>query len=120
VCAGGTGHLEAVEALYDPRQTDYETLARLFLEIHDPTQRDGQGPDIGEQYRSAMFYRDEAQKACAESLLARLRRRGVIADTRVLPAAPFWPAEPAHQDYYFRKGSLPYCHRRVRRFDDAP
>ncbi len=118
VCAGGTGHIEAVEVLYDPRQTDYETLARLFFEIHDPTQLDRQGPDIGEQYASAVFYRDEAQKKTAEALLARLRARGIEAVTRILPAAPFWPAEPNHQDYYFRKGSTPYCHSRVRRFEE--
>ena len=117
VCAGGTGHIEAVEVCYDPRQIDYEALARLFFEIHDPTQRDRQGPDIGEQYRSVVFYRDEAQKKTAEALVARLRGNGFAVVTAILPAARFWPAEASHQDYYFQKGTTPYCHRPVRRFD---
>jgi peptide methionine sulfoxide reductase msrA/msrB len=116
VCAGGTGHIEAVEVCYDPRQTDYEALARLFFEIHDPTQRDRQGPDIGEQYRSVVFYRDEAQKKTAEALVARLRGNGFAVVTEIRPAARFWPAETEHQDYYFQKGTTPYCHRPVRRF----
>jgi peptide methionine sulfoxide reductase msrA/msrB len=115
VCAGGTGHIEAIEVCYDPRQTDYEALARLFFEIHDPTQRDRQGPDIGAQYRSAVFYRDEAQKITAEALVARLRKNGFAVVTEIRPAVRFWPAEAYHQDYYFKKGTTPYCHRPVRR-----
>lgn len=117
VCAGGTGHIEAVEVLFDPRQTTYETLARLFFEIHDPTQEDRQGPDIGEQYRSAVFVRDAAQKATAEKLIGLLRAKGLSVVTRIEPAKTFWPAETQHQDYYFIKGSTPYCHRPVKRFD---
>jgi peptide methionine sulfoxide reductase msrA/msrB len=119
VCAGGTGHIEAVEVCYDPRQTDYEAIARLFFEIHDPTQRDRQGPDIGEQYRSAVFYRDEAQKKTAEALVARLKKNGFAVVTEIRPAVRFWPAESYHQDYYFQKGTTPYCHRPVRRFDSV-
>jgi len=117
VCAGGTKHVEAVEVLYDPKRTDYETLARLFFEIHDPTQRDGQGPDIGSQYRSVVFYRDEQQKATAEKLIKLLRDKGYDVATRLEPAARFWPAEDYHQDYYFAKGKTPYCHRPVKRFE---
>ena len=117
VCGKHTGHIEAVEVLFDPKQTTYEALARLFFEIHDPTQTDRQGPDIGEQYRSAVFYRDEAQKATAEKLIALLRDKKFNVVTRVEPAATFWPAELGHQDYYFHKGKTPYCHRPVKRFD---
>ncbi|NLE68323.1 MAG: bifunctional methionine sulfoxide reductase B/A protein [Lentisphaerae bacterium] len=117
VCGGGTGHIEAVEVLFDPRQTTYETLAKLFFEIHDPTQSDRQGPDIGEQYRSVVFYRDEAQKATAEKLIAQLKANGFKVVTRLEPAAKFWPAEPYHQDYYFNKGTTPYCHAPVKRFE---
>ena len=117
VCKGGTGHIEAVELLFDPRQTSYEALAKLFFEIHDPTQVDRQGPDKGEQYRSAVFYRDEAQKATAEKLIAQLKAKGFKVATRLEPATKFWPAEAYHQDYYFQKGSKPYCHAPVKRFD---
>jgi peptide methionine sulfoxide reductase msrA/msrB len=117
VCEGGTGHIEAVEVLFDPRQTGYETLAKLFFEIHDPTQVDRQGPDVGEQYRSVVFYRDGAQKATAEKLIAQLKAKGFKVATWLEPAARFWPAEANHQDYYFVKGTTPYCHAPVKRFD---
>ena len=117
VCEGDTGHIEAVEILFDPRQTTYENLAKLFFEIHDPTQVDGQGPDIGEQYRSVVFYRDDAQKATAEKLISQLKTKGFKVATRVEPAKKFWPAEAYHQDYYFKKDKTPYCHAPVKRFD---
>jgi peptide methionine sulfoxide reductase msrA/msrB len=114
--AHGTGHAEAVEVLYDPVRVSYETLAKLFFEIHDPTQANGQGPDIGPQYHSAIFYLDEEQKAIAERLIAELQARGCAVVTEVRPAARFWPAESYHQDYYARKGSQPYCHVYTKRF----
>ena len=117
VCHGGTGHIEAVEVLFDPKQTDYEKLARLFFEIHDPTQTDRQGPDAGLQYRSAVFYRSEQQKETAEKLIALLRGKGYNVVTRVEPAGKFWRAEMYHQDYYFIHGKTPYCHRPVKRFE---
>lgn len=117
VCSGETGHYEAVRILFDPSQTDYETLAKLFFEIHDPTQADGQGPDRGAQYRSAVFYADSEQKECAEKLIRLLREKGLAVVTQVLPLAEFWPAEDYHQHYYERKGTQPYCHCRVKRFD---
>jgi peptide methionine sulfoxide reductase msrA/msrB len=117
ICNGDTGHIEAVEVLFDPKQASYESLARLFFEIHDPTQTDRQGPDIGEQYRSVVFYRDEQQKAIAEKLINILRDKGFKVVTRVEPASTFWPAETYHQDYYFHKGTTPYCHRPVKRFE---
>ena len=117
VCEGNTGHVEAVEVMYDPKRTDYETLARLFFEIHDPTQKDGQGPDLGFQYHSVVFYRDEQQKTTAEKLIKLLREKGYDVVTRLEPAVRFWPAEPYHQDYYFVKGKTPYCHAPVKRFE---
>lgn len=117
VCKGGTGHIEAVEVLFDPQQTTYETLARLFFETHDPTQLDRQGPDIGEQYRSVIYYADAEQKAVAERLIGLLRDKGFKVVTRIEPAVRFWPAEAYHQDYYFKKGTTPYCHAPVNRFE---
>jgi len=117
VCTGDTGHIEAVEVLFDPKQTNYETLAKLFFEIHDPTQRDGQGNDRGEQYLSVVFYRDAKQKETAEALISLLHKKGFDVATQLRPAAKFYPAEINHQDYYFKNGKLPYCHRRVKRFD---
>ncbi len=117
VCSGQTGHYEAVRILFDPGKTNYETLAKIFFEIHDPTQPDGQGPDIGSQYRSAIFYADQNQKHTAEKLLEILRSKGYQPVTRLFPLDTFWPAENYHQQYYIRKGTQPYCHRRVKRFD---
>ncbi len=118
VCAGRTGHLEAVRVVFDPGKTRYEELARLFFEIHDPTQSGRQGPDIGEQYASAMFVANDAQRGAAEGLIAELKRRGYAVATRVEPAEKFWRAEEYHQQHYERKGSTPYCHARVRRFGE--
>ena len=116
VCSHTTGHAEAVEVLYDPERVSYEELARLFLEIHDPTQADGQGPDLGNQYRSEVFYLDGEQKATAERLIRILRHKGSEVVTRVTPAATFWPAEDYHQDYYVKKHGSPYCHGYTKRF----
>ncbi|HRU04923.1 MAG TPA: bifunctional methionine sulfoxide reductase B/A protein [Candidatus Brocadiia bacterium] len=116
VCSGATGHVEAIEVTFDPAKTSYEALAKLFFEIHDPTQANGQGPDIGEQYLSVIFYLNEDQKRTAERLIGILRGKGLVVATQVRPAAEFWPAEDYHQRYYERKGSLPYCHRYVKRF----
>lgn len=116
VCSGRTGHYEAIEVVYDPAQTNFETVARLFFEIHDPTQWNHQGPDRGEQYRSAVFYQDEQQKKITEKLIAELKGKGFRVVTEVLPAATFWKAEDYHQEYYEHKGSTPYCHGYVKRF----
>ncbi len=116
VCRHTTGHAEAVRVTYDPAKVSYETLARLFFEIHDPTQRDGQGPDLGNQYRSEIFYASPEQEATARRLIARLRAKGYDVATEVTPAGRFWPAEEYHQDYYARKGTQPYCHRYTKRF----
>ncbi|MEI8365989.1 MAG: bifunctional methionine sulfoxide reductase B/A protein [Parachlamydiaceae bacterium] len=115
VCSGRTGHSEAVEVVFDTHKTDFETLAKMFFEIHDPTQRNGQGPDHGEQYRSAIFYLTNNQKDTALKLKRILAKHWDIA-TEIQPAGTFYPAEAYHQNYYTLKGSQPYCHVRVRRF----
>ena len=118
VCDGRTGHLETVEVTYDPDRVGFEALAKRFFEIHDPTQADGQGPDLGPQYLSAIFVADPTEKAAVKALMARLKSRGYDAVTQILPLAPFWPAEEYHQDYYVQKGTQPYCHAPVARFGD--
>lgn len=116
VCAHTTGHAEAVEVIFDPARVSYEQLARLFFEIHDPTQADRQGPDIGDQYRSEVFYVDEEQKEITLRLIEELRAKGFDVVTRVTPAGTFWPGEEYHQDYYLRTGAAPYCHGYTKRF----
>ena len=86
VCSQRTGHAEAVEVVFDPAKISYESLAKLFFEIHDPTQADGQGPDIGDQYRSEIFYTSPEQKQIAERLIAELRAKGYEVVTQVTPA----------------------------------
>nr|WP_082667123.1 bifunctional methionine sulfoxide reductase B/A protein [Gabonibacter massiliensis] len=116
VCRKNTGHAEAVRVVFDASQTTYEALAKLFFEIHDPTQLNRQGPDRGEQYRSEIFYANPQQKEVAEKLIERLKTKGYPVVTLVSPATTFWPAEDYHQNYYNRKGSLPYCHGYTKRF----
>lgn len=116
VCDGTTGHAEAVEVTYDPARVSYEALAKLFWEIHDPSQVNRQGPDIGHQYRSAAFYVTEEQKEIANRLIQQLRDSGLKVATDVSPAGVFWPAEAYHQDYYRKTGKTPYCHVRIQRF----
>jgi peptide methionine sulfoxide reductase msrA/msrB len=117
VCSGTTGHAEAIEVVFDTDQTTYEDMARLFCDTHDPTQRNRQGPDIGEQYRSAVFYLDEDQKSTAEQLIGLLRAKGMDVVTELEPATTFWPAEQYHQQYYEKTGKSPYCHFYTKRFD---
>ena len=116
VCAKRTGHLETVEITYDPKQITYEELAKFFFEIHDPTQANGQGPDIGPQYLSAVFYSSEEEKATAEKLIGILRDKSFNVVTKVIPAETFWVAEDYHQDYYVKKGAQPYCHFYQKKF----
>jgi len=116
VCSGNTGHYEAIEVVFDPSKTSYEEVTKLFFEIHDPTQWNHQGPDWGEQYRSAVFYRNEDQKKITEQLISQLKVKGFTVVTEVKPAKTFWKAEDYHQDYYNHKGSEPYCHGFVNRF----
>lgn len=116
ICTGQTGHAEAVEIIYDTQSTDFETLCKYFMEIHDPTQKDRQGPDIGTQYRSAIFCFDDAQKRTARKLLAILTNKGYNVQTKLISFRRFWPAEEKHQDYYEKKGTAPYCHTWQKRF----
>jgi peptide methionine sulfoxide reductase msrA/msrB len=117
VCSDRTGHAEAIEVTFDPNETSYEALAKLFFEIHDFTQLNRQGPDIGTQYRSAIFYLDDEQKKTAENLLGILKQKGYDVKTELKPAAMFWPAEDYHQDYYTKTGKSPYCHAYKKIFD---
>jgi peptide methionine sulfoxide reductase msrA/msrB len=110
VCSGTTGHKEAIEIIFDPTQTTFEKLAKLFFEIHDFSQTDGQGPDLGEQYLSYIFYTNSEQKKVAEKLIDILRQKGYRVATKIEPAATFWKAEDYHQDYYQNDGKQPYCH----------
>lgn len=117
VCSGTTGHAEAIRVVFDPTRTSYERLARLFFETHDPTQMNRQGPDVGGQYRSAVFYETEEQRATAERLISLLRGKGLDVVTELAAASEFWPAEDHHQRYYEKTGKTPYCHFYTARFD---
>lgn len=116
VCTHKSGHIEALEVVFDAAEVSFETLAKLFFEIHDPTQKNKQGPDIGEQYKSAIFYTSEEQKTTSEQLIGVLKEKGLNVVTELIPATHFWPAEVYHQDYYKKNGSEPYCHVRTKRF----
>ena len=110
VCGKRTGHYEACLVEYDPKRTTAEEVLRTFFETHDPTQANGQGPDIGPQYRSAVFYQNDAQRDLTQSLIGLLTAKGLKVATEVLPAQAFYSAEGYHQDYYDIKGGTPYCH----------
>lgn len=116
VITGKTGHAEAVRVYYDPSKISYRQLAKMFFEIHDPTQVDRQGPDIGNQYRSAVFVTTPKQRTIVEELIQTLKKKGLKVVTTIHSAQAFWPAERYHQDYYVRTGKEPYCHGYVKRF----
>ena len=111
-----TNHVELVEVQYNAGEVDYETLARLFFETHDPTQIGGQGPDVGDQYSSVIFYSNKSEKEISEKLIKLLEAKGFEIATELKAVMPFWRAEEYHQDYYSRKGGTPYCHGYVKRF----
>ncbi len=107
VCNGDTGHAETVEVEFDPAQVSYERLLDVFFENHDPTQVDRQGPDVGDQYRSAIFPRSPAQETAAKAAKARLEKSGRFPRpiaTRIEPANEFWRAEDYHQQYFEKRG----------------
>ena len=112
-----TGHYEAVKVTYDNRVTNYETMARLFFDIHDPTQTNGQGPDLGQQYMSVIFYENDAQKQTAEKLIKILDGKGYKVATQLKQATTFWNAEEYHEHHYDREGGAPYCHRYENKFN---
>ena len=111
-----THHVEAVIVEFDPEQVSYEDLCKLFFEIHDPAQTDGVGPDLGPQYRSCLFYRNDAQKTIAEGVMQTLRDKGYVVNTLLLPEEPFYIGEAYHQRYYEKTGGEPYCHVRTKKF----
>jgi len=117
VCRGGTGHYEVARVVFDSAKTSYSAVMKHFFEIHDPTQRTGQGPDLGQQYQSAVFYYNQDQYIQLDVLIHALRDRGYDAVTCFLPVQPFWPAEEYHQKYYTKHINAPYCHRLVSRFE---
>lgn len=116
VLTGSTGHLEAVEITYDPDQVSYVELTKFFFEIHDPTQANGQGPDIGTQYLSAVFYSNEEEQIITRELIDILKSKGYDVLTQLIPAETFWNAEEYHQDYYGKKNQQPYCHKYQKKF----
>lgn len=116
ICSGKTGHYEVIRVLFDPNIISYSDVVKYFFEIHDPSQANGQGPDIGEQYRSVIFHYDNQQKNAAQALIADLQQRGYSVDTQLLSVMPFWTAEIYHQNYYEKTGKQPYCHTYVKRF----
>lgn len=116
VCSHTSGHAEVVRVIYNTDSTSAETLTKLFFEIHDFTQIDRQGPDVGDQYRSEIFYVNEKQKEVAMELLETLKAKGYTPATKVTPAPKYWKAENYHQNYYQKKGGVPYCHSRKKIF----
>ena len=116
VCGGNTGHIEAIKVEFDPSVISYEDLAKLFFEIHDPAQVNRQGPDVGEQYKSAVFCINSQQKETIFDLIKILRANGVEVVTEVHDADKFWVAEKKHQKYYQKTTGRPYCHFYKKKF----
>lgn len=110
VCEGGTGHIETTEVVFDTSKTSFEDLLKLYYETHDFEQVGGQGPDIGEQYQSVVFYTSETQKRMVEKYIGILKEKGFKVATQLRPAPEFWKAEDYHQEYYEKKHGTPYCH----------
>jgi len=111
VCTHTTGHAEVVQVRFDPERVGYDQLLEVFWAMHDPTQVDRQGPDVGDQYRSVIFTHSAEQRAAAEMSKERAQARFTrpIA-TEIRPITAFYPAEDYHQRYYERTGHQPYCH----------
>jgi peptide-methionine (S)-S-oxide reductase len=112
VCSGLTGHAEVVQITFDPSVVSYRDLLGVFFTIHDPTTLNRQGADVGTQYRSAIFYHSDEQRAAAEEVIEDLTREQVWDDpivTQVAPLTTFYPAEQYHQDYYAQNPDQPYC-----------
>ncbi len=110
VCSGSTGHVETTEVDFDPTLTSFEDLLKLYYETHNFEQVGGQGPDIGSQYQSVVFYVNDAQKQMVEKYIQILKDKGYKPATLLKPAPEFWAAEDYHQQYYDKKNGSPYCH----------
>lgn len=107
VCSDKTGHAEAIQITYDPDKIAYEDLVKFFFDLHDPTTPNRQGPDLGSQYRSVIFYHDEDQRKTAEAIKQELDGSGkyrYTIVTQIIPAPEFYVAEDYHQDYYAKRG----------------
>ena len=107
VCANNTGHAEAVHVAFDPDQIGYQDLVVAFFDLHDPTTPNRQGPDVGSQYRSVIFYHDDQQRTIAERIKSELDQSGKYRYpivTQIIPAAEFYEAEDYHQGYYIKRG----------------
>ncbi len=115
VCAGTTGHAEAVQITYDPDEISYEDLLEVFFTIHDPTTEDRQGPDVGSQYRSGVYYHDEEQRQTVEDYIDHLEESGEYSGivTEVAPLETFYVAEDKHQDYFEKHPNQPYCQMQI-------
>ena len=111
VCSHRTGHAEVVEVTFDTDRVSFEQLLEVFWAMHDPTQVNRQGPDVGDQYRSVIFTSTDEQQATAEASRARAQERSSRPIATEIAAAPtFYPAEDYHQRWYAKKGGSPYCH----------
>ena len=112
VCNGGTGHAEVVQVAFDPQVISYGDLLEVFFSIHDPTTLNAQGADVGTQYRSAIFYHDDGQKAAAEEAVQRLTEERAFKSpivTEIVPLEAFHAGEGYHQEYYRNNRNAPYC-----------
>jgi len=112
VCTGATGHAEVVQVTFDPQQISYHDLLEVFFSVHDPTTLNRQGADVGTQYRSVIFAHSPEQRAIAEQTIAQVNAQKIWDDpivTQVVDAAPFYPAEDYHQDYYAKNPNQGYC-----------
>ena len=112
VCTGTTGHAEVTQVTFEPDQISFGDLLHVFFAIHDPTTLDRQGGDVGTQYRSAIFYHDDAQRRTAEAVIGELEAEHVFDDpivTKVEPLQAFYPAEEYHREYYRRNPNQGYC-----------
>jgi peptide methionine sulfoxide reductase msrA/msrB len=116
ICYENTGHAEAIQVKFNPDQVSFKELAKLFFEIHDPGQLNRQGPDVGDQYRSEVFYTTKNQERITLDLIRELESKGLKVVTKVTSASTFWVAEDYHQDYYAKTGGTPYCHVYTKRF----
>lgn len=112
VCMGTTGHAEVIQIRFDPRQTEFADLLRIFFTIHDPTTLNRQGGDVGPQYRSVIFYHSPEQKQAAEQIIQEIEREGLWRNpivTEISPYSEFYPAEEYHQEYFANNPGQAYC-----------